>query len=101
MFWNVDKNPNKISIIKFCVCVSPSLSTEGGRDTSFPPHFIFWEEKVDHSLPMLDTLTTRDNEGGLSFTAYRKKTHTDQHLQYRSNQPLQHKLGKVKTNSQG
>ena len=46
---------------------------------------------------MLDTLTTRNNEGHLSFTVYRKKTHTDQYLQFNSNQPLQHKLGVVKT----
>ena len=54
------------------------------------------EEKVDQTLPMLDTLTTRSNEGHLSFTVFRKKTHTDQYLQFNSNLPLQHKLGVVK-----
>ena len=55
------------------------------------------EEEADHTLPMLDTLTTRNNEGRLSFSVYRKPTHTDQYLQFVSNQPLQHKLGVVKT----
>ena len=55
------------------------------------------EEEADQSLPMLDTLTHRDNEGCLSFSVYRKPTHTDQYLQFGSNQPLQHKLGVVKT----
>ena len=55
------------------------------------------EEEADQSLPMLDTLTHRDNEGRLSFSVYRKPTHTDQYLPFGSNQPLQHKLGVVKT----
>ena len=52
---------------------------------------------MDQTLPMLDTLTTRNNEVHFAFTVYRKKTHTDQYLQFKSNQPLQHKLGVVKT----
>ena len=55
------------------------------------------EEEVDNSLPMLDTLTTRNPAGQLSFTVYRKPTHTDQYLQFDSNQPLQHKLGVIRT----
>ena len=55
------------------------------------------EEEADQSLPMLDTMTHRNEEGRLSFSVYRKPTHTDQYLQFGSNQPLQHKLGVVKT----
>ena len=55
------------------------------------------EEEADNSLPMLDTLTTRDNEGRLSFTVYRKPTHTDQYLQFGSFQPFNHKLGVIRT----
>ena len=55
------------------------------------------EEEVDQSLPMLDAKTTRDARGKLSFTVYRKPTHTDQYLQFSSNQPLQHKLGVIQT----
>ena len=35
------------------------------------------EEEADQTLPMLDTLTTRNNEGRLSFTVNRKQAHTD------------------------
>ena len=55
------------------------------------------EESEDGTLPMLDTKTTRNPSGKLSFTVYRKPTHTDQYLQFNSNQPLQHKLGVIRT----
>ena len=55
------------------------------------------EEESNRSIPMLDTLTTRNEDGHLSFTVYRKPTHTDQYLQFQSNQPLQHKLGVIRT----
>ena len=55
------------------------------------------EEEVDNALPMLDAKTTRDTAGRLSFTVYRKPTHTDQYLQFSSNQPLTHKLGVIRT----
>ena len=48
-------------------------------------------------MPMLDVKTHRGEEGRLSFTVYRKPTHTDQYLQFTSNQPLQHKLGVIRT----
>ena len=55
------------------------------------------EESEEGALPMLDALTRRDPSGRLSFTVYRKPTHTDQYLQFTSNQPLQHKLGVIRT----
>ncbi len=55
------------------------------------------EEAEDGTLPMLDALTKREPSGRMSFTVYRKPTHTDQYLQFDSNQPLQHKLGVVRT----
>ena len=55
------------------------------------------EEEDEGRIPMLDTLTSRDNSGQLSFSVYRKPTHTDQYLQFSSNQPLQHKLGVIRT----
>ena len=49
------------------------------------------------NITMLDTEITRTPSGKMTFTVYRKPTHTDQYLQFDSNQPLQHKLGVIKT----
>ena len=65
---------------------------------SIEPAIQFTHElEVEGKLPMLDTLTTRRPSGRLEFSVYRKPTHTDQYLQFDSNQPLQHKLGVVRT----
>ena len=55
------------------------------------------EEEIDGQIAMLDANIKKDSEGKLSFSVYRKKTHTDQYLQFSSNQPLQHKLGVIRT----
>ena len=55
------------------------------------------EEEADGQLPMLDTLICRSADGALHFSVYRKPTHTDHYLQYDSHQPLQHKLGVIRT----
>ena len=53
------------------------------------------EHQQDRCIPMLDTRISILDDGSLKFEVYRKKTHTDQYLQYDSHQPLQHKLGVV------
>ena len=55
------------------------------------------EEEQDNTIAILDTKIKRHPSGKLSFSVYRKATHTDQYLQFDSNQPLQHKLGVVRT----
>ena len=55
------------------------------------------EEEQNLSIAVLDTRITRSPSGTLNFTVYRKATHTDQYLQFDGNQPLQHKLGVVRT----
>jgi len=55
------------------------------------------ETEVNNSIPMLDTLILRRNDGSLDFQVYRKKTHTDHYLQFTSHQPVDHKLGVVRT----
>lgn len=62
------------------------------------PAIKFTREMEDNNtIAMLDTRITRSDEGTLSFSVYRKPTHTDQYLQFSSHQPLQHKLGVIRT----
>ena len=46
---------------------------------------------------MLDAKIMKDAQGKLSFAVFRKATHTDHYLQFASNQPIQHKLGVIRT----
>ena len=55
------------------------------------------EHENNNSIAMLDTLITRNPNGSLSFSVYRKSTHTDQYLSFSSHQPLEHKLGVIRT----
>jgi hypothetical protein len=55
------------------------------------------EKECDNSLPMLDVNVKRKSDGNLSFSVYRKPTHTDHYLQFTSHQPLEHKLGVIRT----
>ena len=55
------------------------------------------EVEVEGKLPMLDAMVTRESDGKLQLTVYRKKTHTDQYLSFRSHDHLHQKLGVVRT----
>ena len=55
------------------------------------------EHEHNHTLAMLDTLISRKQDGSLSFSIYRKPTHTDHYLQFSSHQPTEHKLGVIRT----
>lgn len=55
------------------------------------------EIEVDGKIPMLDTTIIRNEDGSLRFEVYRKPTNTDQYLDFNSHQPLEHKLGVIRT----
>ena len=55
------------------------------------------EHENNNSIAMLDTLITRNPNGSLLFSVYRKSTHTDQYISSSSHQPLEHKLGVIRT----
>ncbi|XP_078590228.1 uncharacterized protein LOC144870038 [Branchiostoma floridae x Branchiostoma japonicum] len=55
------------------------------------------EEEDQGTLPFLDTLLVRREDGTVKLLVYRKKTHTDQYLDFNSHHPLHQKLGVIRT----
>ena len=54
------------------------------------------EEEREGSLPFLDTLLQRRDDGSLDVTVYRKPTHTDRYLDFQSHHPSHVKRGLVR-----
>ena len=55
------------------------------------------EEEHNRALPMLDAKATRQSDGSIEVSVFRKKTHTDQYLAFQSHHPLHHKLRVIRT----
>ena len=55
------------------------------------------EEEQNNQLAFLDVLLTRTDDSTINTQVYRKKTHTDQILNFNSNHPTQHKISCIKT----
>ena len=54
------------------------------------------EEEDNNQFAFLDILLTRTDDGTINTQVYRKKTHTDQILNFNSNHPTQHKISCIR-----
>ena len=60
------------------------------------PSIVFTvEQESDGKLPFLDALVTRKDDGTLEVGVYRKQTHTDRYLSFKSHHPLNVKRGVI------
>ena len=55
------------------------------------------EVESENKIVFLDTEITHQDNGSLSTTVYRKKTHTDQYLSFHSHHPISHKIAVLNT----
>jgi hypothetical protein len=55
------------------------------------------EQEANNTIPFLDLLITRRNDGHLRFSVYRKQTHTDKYLDPSSYHPISHKIATAST----
>ena len=81
----IHKEVNKKDFLQHINNVDPAIT------------FTVEDNKVDGSIPFLDTIVKPEVDGGLSITVYRKPTHTDQYLHWDSHHNLSAKFSVINT----
>lgn len=85
----------------FCNAKSSDITLIQAELNSFHPQIQFTcETEKEGKLPFLDILISRDENKSLSFSVYRKNTHTDKYLNWNSVHPNAHKITVVNTLTQ-
>ena len=81
----------------FCILKKGAVEELLGHLNSLRPAILFpVEVERDGSLPLLDTLLQRKEDGSLSITVYRKPMHTVCYLDFQSHHPRHVKRGLVR-----
>ncbi len=68
--------------------ITIQLAVHSTSNAQHPSIKLPTEDQVDNKLAMLDVLVSMAPEGNLSFSVYRKPTHTDHYLKFALHQPL-------------
>ena len=82
-----------------CTAIHPEEIEEfHSHLNSIEPSIQFTKEiQQDNKLPFLDINLMKEDDGTISTSVYRKKTHTDQYLQFSSHHPIAHKQAVIRT----
>ena len=82
----------------FAICSTEHVDEFTDHINSVDMYIKFTRElEKDSCIAFLDTLVTRKQDGSISLSIYRKPTHTNQYLNFKSHHPLHQKLGVVRT----
>ena len=96
------RRPSSVMIYTYRhYCINKGWMTDGDRSTSISTALtetqFTVEKESDGQLPFLDVLVTREEDGTISTSVYRKPTHTDQYLAFEFHHPMGHKRAAVRT----
>ena len=81
----------------FCFLQESSVELVLNHLNSISPSINFTvEQEKDNILPFLDALVSRNEDGTLKVSVFRKQTHTDRYLPYESHHPFHVKRGVVR-----
>ncbi len=82
----------------FTICLQDKIEELTDHINSIDSAIKFTRElETDGQIAFLDSLISRNQDGSLDLSVYRKLTHTNQYLNFSSHHPLHQKLGVMRT----